>query len=217
MKQTTIQTLYAYWDSVRAGRIAPRRLDIEPAGIATILAETFMLECEEGDYRYRLAGSRLCELFGYELRGSSFLAGWSKEDLAFIEQQLALICSEGAAAHFAIKAGGDHRIELEILLLPLLHTGDRIGRMIGAMSATSQPQWNDKGCLASRCLLRHQVVGLPDKSCSLARPNHESSFAFLLSVLDRRYILLQRISWLQRGKLREGSIGTGCHLLPRQH
>jgi hypothetical protein len=156
MKQTTIQTLYTYWDSVRAGRIAPRRLDIEPAGIATILAETFMLECEEGDYRYRLAGSRLCELFGYELRGTSFLAGWSKEDLALVERQLAVICSEGAAAHLAIEAGGDarQRIELEVLLLPLLHTGDRIGRVIGAMSATSQPQWPDKGRLVNRRLLR---------------------------------------------------------------
>ena len=37
MKQTTIQTLYAYWDGVRAGRIAPRRLEIEPARIAAIL------------------------------------------------------------------------------------------------------------------------------------------------------------------------------------
>jgi hypothetical protein len=160
MKQTTIQTLYAYWDSVRAGRIAPRRLDIEPAGIATILAETFMLECEEGDYRYRLAGSRLCELFGYELRGSSFLAGWSKDDLALVERQLAVICSEGAAAHLAIEAGGDarQRIELEVLLLPLLHTGDRIGRVIGAMSATSQPQWPDKGRLVTRRLLRHELI-----------------------------------------------------------
>jgi hypothetical protein len=160
MKQTTIQTLYTYWDSVRAGRIAPRRLDIEPAGIATILAETFMLECEEGDYRYRLAGSRLCELFGYELRGSSFLTGWSKEDLALVERQLAVICSEGAAAHLAIEAGGDarQRIELEVLLLPLLHTGDRIGRVIGAMSATSQPHWPDKGRLVTRRLLRHELI-----------------------------------------------------------
>jgi hypothetical protein len=27
----------------------------------------------------------------------------------------------------------------------------------------------------------------------------------------------QRICWLDRAKRREGSIGTGCHLLPRQH
>jgi hypothetical protein len=71
-----------------------------------------------------------------------------------------VICSEGAAAHLAIEAGGDarQRIELEVLLLPLLHTGDRIGRVIGAMSATSQPQWPDKGRLTNRRLLRHELI-----------------------------------------------------------
>ena len=44
MKQRTIQTLYAYWNELRAGRIAPRRLEIEPSRISSILPETFMLE-----------------------------------------------------------------------------------------------------------------------------------------------------------------------------
>jgi hypothetical protein len=160
MKQTTIQTLYAYWDGLRAGRVAPRRLEIEPARIAAILAETFMLECGDSDYRYRLAGSRLCELFGYELRGTSFLNGWSQADLALIGRQMSIVCSEGAALHLAIEAGVDtrHRIELEVIVLPLLHAGDSIGRVIGAMSATSLSHWPDKGRLATRRLLRHELI-----------------------------------------------------------
>ncbi len=47
MKQRTIQTLYAYWNELRAGRVAPRRLEIEPARIGSILPETFMLERTE--------------------------------------------------------------------------------------------------------------------------------------------------------------------------
>ena len=31
-----------------------------------------------GHYQYRLAGTRLCELFGSELRGNNFLDGWSE-------------------------------------------------------------------------------------------------------------------------------------------
>ena len=31
-------------------------------------------------YQYRLAGTRLCELFGSELRGRNFLDGWSDGD-----------------------------------------------------------------------------------------------------------------------------------------
>ena len=42
--QPSLQTLYSYWNEVRAGRLAPQRLEIEPSRIAGVLAETFMLE-----------------------------------------------------------------------------------------------------------------------------------------------------------------------------
>ena len=75
MKQKTQDILYSYWNEVRAGRLAPQRLDIEPSRIAAILSETFMLErVDARTYRYRLAGTRLCGLFGSELRGQNFLA-----------------------------------------------------------------------------------------------------------------------------------------------
>jgi hypothetical protein len=166
MTQRTVQTLFNYWDTVRGGRIAPRRLEIEPSRIAGILAETFMLErVNGGDWTFRLAGTRLCELFGYELRGTSFLGGWTQEDRLLLERQMAAVCSEGAVAHLAIEAGIDarHRIELEAVLLPLLHTGNTIGRVIGAMSPTLQPHWLDKGRLTSRRLLRHELVRLDSR------------------------------------------------------
>ena len=79
--QSSLQTLYGYWNEVRAGRLAPQRLEIEPSSIAGILSETFMLErIDAAAYQFRLAGTRLCELFGSELRGKNFLDGWSDED-----------------------------------------------------------------------------------------------------------------------------------------
>ena len=208
MKQTTIQTLFAYWDGKRAGRIAPRRLEIEPARIAAILSETFMLECAGGDYRYRLAGSRLCELFGYELRGTNFLAGWSDGDLALIERLMSAVCGEGAVAHLAIEAGIDarHRIELEVLLLPLLHVGDTIGRVIGAMSPTSQPHWLDKGRLSSRRLLRHELVR-PERLAEDGMPtNGDRGRPRLLPALgDLRIVHSER----RQFRVLEGGLSSG--------
>ncbi len=87
--QRSLQTLFNYWNQVRAGRIAPHRLEIEPSRIAGILAETFMLErVEAGTYQFRLAGTRLCELFGSELRGKNFLEGWSEQDRLVLERDL---------------------------------------------------------------------------------------------------------------------------------
>ena len=49
MKNRTSQILFAYWNEARQGRVAPRRLDIEPARIAGILSETMILEQTEGN------------------------------------------------------------------------------------------------------------------------------------------------------------------------
>jgi hypothetical protein len=135
MRQPTTQTLYAYWNALRAGRRAPHRLEIEPSRIAGILCETFMLERLTGeDYRYRLAGTRLCELFGSELRGQDFLDGWSSPDRALLKRCLAAICEQGAVVVAALETGDQpRRLQLEAILLPLFY-GDGVSRILGAMS-----------------------------------------------------------------------------------
>jgi hypothetical protein len=161
MKQKSLQTLYSYWNQVRAGRIAPQRLDIEPSAIAPILSETFMLErLDGGTYQFRLAGTRLCELFGSELRGRNFLDDWSDDDRATLERMLATLSEQGAGATLVIEGSSDvrHRVELEALLLPLLHGGSRINRIIGVMTTTSAPNWLSHEPLRARVLKRHQLL-----------------------------------------------------------
>ena len=81
MQQPTSRQLYAYWDRVRNGRIAPRRFEIEPAKIASILPETFIAEgAGLLGYRFRLAGTKICEQFGRELRGADLLGLWEEPD-----------------------------------------------------------------------------------------------------------------------------------------
>ena len=41
-------------------------------------------------YRYRLAGTRLCEMFGLELRGRNLLDGWSEADRRALARPLGL-------------------------------------------------------------------------------------------------------------------------------
>ncbi|MBO0740188.1 MAG: PAS domain-containing protein [Hyphomicrobiaceae bacterium] len=141
--QSALQILYSYWNEVRAGRIAPQRLEIEPSRISAILSQTFMLEVlKAGTYPYRLAGTRLCEIFGSELRGKNFLDGWSEQDRRALASGLATIGEQGAVAHLILEGVIDarHRVELEVNLLPLLH-GGKITRIIGALCITSAPHW----------------------------------------------------------------------------
>jgi hypothetical protein len=161
MKQRSPHTLYAYWNELRAGRLAPRRLEVEPSRIAGILSETFMLErVNARDYQYRLAGTRLCELFGAELRCNNFLTDWSDTDQALLAHQLTLVCERGAvlALEIEAKASARHVLAFEAILLPLLHAGDTIGRIIGAMSLTSPTPMLGAERPLLRRLIKHEVI-----------------------------------------------------------
>ena len=176
MQQKTLQALYGYWNELRAGRLAPQRLEIEPSRIAGILSETFMLErVDAATYRYRLAGTRLCEMFGSELRGKNFLDDWRDNDRHVLERDLATVCDEGAVAVIRLECSSDnrHRVEFEAVLLPLVHAGQNIARIIGAMSATSAPHWLASEPLPNRRLQSHEIVW-PDQRPPVGRPSRQS-------------------------------------------
>lgn len=144
MKERTNQQLYAYWNEVRAGRIAPRRFEIEPARIAGILPDTFILErVDRAHYLFRLAGTRVCELHGREFRGRNLLDSWTEADQEVLGRLLESVTKEGAVAVIGLigTASEDRTASFEMLLLPLMHAGDEISRILGSMAAVNAPSW----------------------------------------------------------------------------
>ena len=70
MENPNTQTLYRYWNELRAGRDAPGRSEVDPRRISGSLETMFILEArDDGQMRFRLAGTRLCEWLGMEARG----------------------------------------------------------------------------------------------------------------------------------------------------
>ena len=144
MQQRTSQLLFSYWDEIRNGRLAPRRFEIEPAKIASILPETFILECGGPlGYRFRLAGTRLCEQFGREFRGLCLLDAWAEHDREALETLLQNVVTEGAAGSIAFEAtsGDDRTAQFEMLVLPLIHAGATVNRLLGSITAINAPYW----------------------------------------------------------------------------
>lgn len=144
MQQPTSRQLYAYWDKIRNGRMAPRRFEIEPAKIAGLLRETFIAECTGLlAFRFRLAGTRVCQQFGRELRGVDFLSLWSVHDRNAVASQVRNIINDGAVGHgvFLAKTDTGRQAAFEYLLLPLIHTGPSINRILGAITAIEPPFW----------------------------------------------------------------------------
>ena len=73
MQTKAATALYDYWTRQRGEQALPLRSSIEPADIAPILPDVFILEHSRlHDPRFRLAGTRLCAQFARELKGTDF-------------------------------------------------------------------------------------------------------------------------------------------------
>lgn len=145
MKQTASLWLFSYWNELRNGRKAPNRFEIEPVKIGPLLPETFILETNESrDFRFRLAGTRICETYGYELKGLDFISFWKdRNDREAIESLLHTIKEDGSTGLLEFTAQNDEgeTCRFEILLLPLIHTGNEVNRIMGSLSPIDNPWW----------------------------------------------------------------------------
>ncbi|HWK39129.1 MAG TPA: PAS domain-containing protein [Hyphomicrobium sp.] len=160
LKHKSSQTLFSYWDSVRDGRSTPRRFEIEPARIATILPSTFILERIDAEtYRFRLAGTSVCDIFGVELRGANFLDGWTTLDRLSLIRHLAALTKHGAieAIHLEAAPPGRASTPFEALLLPLRHTGETIDRILGALNPLHAPHWLGELPITSKRIISHEL------------------------------------------------------------
>ena len=194
MKRKASQVLYAYWNEVRGNRIAPRRFDIEPARIGSILPETFILErVEAGCYRFRLAGTRIFEAFGIEFRGQNFLDLWSEADRGSLRTQLAVLTSGSGVAQLTFDAAAldGRRARFETILLPLTHTSHILDRIVGTISCISPPPWLGTIRLERNELIEHSVIPLADAGPSQINANDRQA-PFAPHMRDARLVRSER-------------------------
>src|SRR6202012_5590854 len=80
MKHKNSHLLVGYWSRLRRGRAVPDQTDIDPRQLKRMLSQVFILDVENAARPiYRLAGTGLCERFGFELKGTGFLAHWEAQ------------------------------------------------------------------------------------------------------------------------------------------
>ena len=194
MKQKNSQTLYTYWNEVRRDRLAPRRFEIEPSQIGAILPNTFILErSDSATFRFRLAGTAICEAFGQEFRDTNFLEGWADDDRVSLERQLAVVTQQGGVAVIDIEAfarTGQSAI-FETILLPLVHTRDTVDRVLGAMTPQTVPDWMGHEVLSARKVLRSEIIWPNGRPQSVLDASHRQA-PFLPHVRKARIVRSER-------------------------
>lgn len=164
MRNAASRALFAYWDQIRGDRLAPERSEIEPGAIRTALADIFMLDVEAGgEHPFRLAGTRVCALFGRELKDTPFSLLWrSPENAVGAEgaSLVAAVCDEARPAVAGVTGVTEdgEELELELLLLPLRHRGRTHARVLGCLSAATLPVWFGLTPLLSLRLVSLRIV-----------------------------------------------------------
>jgi hypothetical protein len=142
MKHKNSHLLVGYWSRLRKGRDVPDQSDIDPRAIKRFLSYSFILDCANPSRPvYRLAGTALCERFGFELKGTGFLAHWESQSglslASLLRQALKMkqpVCLSSIAA-----TADNGMVELETLLTPVSFNGGEPTRFFGMVQMLSDP------------------------------------------------------------------------------
>lgn len=143
MNNPAISELFQYWNRLRDGKPAPDRRQIEPVDIRSWLADTFILENGmRSDVSFRLAGTRVCSIFGRELKHFSFYSLFSLNDISMV-RRLVQSCFKDKSVS-VIRFDGISKeqkiVGFETIFLPLEGTGES-ARLFGGMVCDEKPYW----------------------------------------------------------------------------
>jgi len=131
-----VRGLYEYWQRARADHLMPRRADIDPIEIWSLLPYVHMSEWHDDpkDVRYRIAGTEIVATAGHEYRGRSLTQ--VLRDPNDLEQSLSLYIRVvatrvpifGRTEDSSVRLGVDF---FEWILCPLSEDGKSVTHFLG--------------------------------------------------------------------------------------
>ena len=142
MQDPILDSLKSYWETLRAGRLAPYRSEVDPRKFEHALENMFILEVVGQEMvRVRLAGMKLCMMMGMEVRGMSPRAFMMPEDRARFDSVVFDVVNKPAVTEMVVetvdyngKSGTAY-----ILLMPLRSDFGEITRILGCISDNNEP------------------------------------------------------------------------------
>lgn len=129
-----VRQLHDYWQSKRHGRAMPARADIEPVEIKPLLPYLIIADlfADPVRVRFRLAGTKVCEAFGFNIAGRWLQELELSADDAFWIQQYSRVMASHAPV-YGRTSGWLGTIELfhaDWALFPLSRDGLRVDQCL---------------------------------------------------------------------------------------
>jgi hypothetical protein len=132
-----LRALYGYWDGLRRGRLMPRRSDIDPIEIPTLLPHTFMYNVlPDGSFTIRLTGEEIRRLSDRNAPGQPAGSTMTPRGAAMIVKILALVAEERRPKFRAGRAYWQpDRLysRFEACFLPLSSDGESVNVILGGL------------------------------------------------------------------------------------
>ncbi|MEK9967550.1 MAG: PAS domain-containing protein [Ferrovibrio sp.] len=128
-----LQALFDLWNDKRGSRQAPPRSDFSHEELRPWFGHLMLLDClGDSEYRYRLYGTELVRMFGFDLTGKTVRASTSRigdKPLAEYEKVMRI----GAPVYTSrISPSAREYLQVDKLALPLME-GGIVTRILGAI------------------------------------------------------------------------------------
>lgn len=131
------RALFRYWETIRGERAAPGREEIDLKAIRDYVPWLMILERNpvRQNYKWRLAGTKVCQLWRTELTGLDALLGWNR-----FEKETVLRLFDGVtgllqpcAVRLRLLTALNQTIGAEIIALPVMSRKSAAIQVFGAV------------------------------------------------------------------------------------
>lgn len=124
-----IQEVLNYWESLRHGRLVPKRSEIDPRALQRSLNYSFILEASAPDnIRFRLVGSKLSDCMGMEMRGMPAYAIMQMDTRNRYNQMLQSALARPEILDLQLSPTA------RMVLLPMMGEDNNISRFLGCVN-----------------------------------------------------------------------------------
>lgn len=134
--------LHSYWASLAPSGQVPRRTDIDPGKLGDAIEDCMILErVAPGVARVRVAGQRLCDLSGFDLRGMPLSVLFTPPARAELTRGIERAFHGPSVVEIALKShGGIAQPDMDgrLILLPLRDGFGRVTRCLGCLVASGR-------------------------------------------------------------------------------
>ena len=156
------RALFRYWETLRAERPCPTREEFELADVKTMLADMVVIDRDylRNTFKFRLAGTRVCALFGQTLTGRNVLEGWDAFESDVISRHLLTVLNQQQPAVIRMRLTTDRGeiVAAELVTFPVQMRGSHRFQIIGGLFPFRTAQGLGHQRITARELVSARVI-----------------------------------------------------------